>query len=162
MWQEFVWTSTKNERNEQNTFPPSTTRNLITRSDHLSRESYAKHRVRIMSKSALTCDRCLSQSVTFGYYWCICVLNTLPKASQRWFPQHQFFPTNWEDLQVLPFMLLLSIKFTGLFALMRLDVAQPKNTLRKAQYSQLSPCWHPFITNTPIIWTAVKSYEKIY
>ena len=37
-------------------------------------------------------------------------------------------------------MLLLSIKFTGLFALMRLDVAQPKNTLRKAQYSQLSPC----------------------
>ena len=113
-----------------------------------------------MSKSALTCDRCLPQSVTFGYYWCICVLNTLPKASQRWFPQHQFFPTNWEDLQVLPFMLLLSIKFTGLFALMRLDVAQPKNTLRKAQYSQLSPYWHPFITNTPIIWTAVKSYEK--
>ena len=120
-----------------------------------------------MNKSALTCDRCLQQSVTFGYYWYICVLDTLPKASQQWFPQHQFFPANRKDLQVLPFMLLLSIKFTGIFALVSLDVAQPKNTLRKARHSQLLPCWHPFITNTPIqecpiIWTGVKSYEKIY
>ena len=29
-------------------------------------------------------------------------------------------------------------------------------------YSQLSPCDHPAITDTPIIWTAAKSQEKVY
>ena len=31
----------------------------------------------------------------------------------------------------------------------------------KSIYSQISPCRHPAITDTPIIWTAVKSQEKI-
>ena len=101
---EFVWTSTKNAWNGQNAFRPSITRDLITGSDHLSRKTYAK------------------QSVELDYEQ----KRLDPMWANNDFRNIKFFLANWKDFQVLPFILLLSIKFTGLVALMLVDFAQPK------------------------------------